>query len=180
MNLLIILDSMVTIDSSSITLFSLFSNSDNSTPLLLNRYIEIQRTNSIVYRQLIKDLQRLKHHVLIDKQARECIRSIEARLYKFDCRKRFNEILIKKLENHLKFILLNSYQQHYRIDICKKVYELIETYVYANVNEYSSEQFLNVFFSQINQDQLRSSTVHYRYVSSDATISTVTSSLQSL
>ena len=51
-----------------------------STISILNRYIEIKQITPSVYRQLIKDLQRLKDRAIIDKQVIECIRSIEYRM----------------------------------------------------------------------------------------------------
>ncbi|CAF0798896.1 unnamed protein product [Rotaria sordida] len=159
---------------------------NNSIVPLMNRYIEMKQKNPVVYRYLIKDLQRLKDHALIDKQAIECIRSIECQIYKFDYRKRFNEILIKKFENHLKHIftvLPHSFEQHLRIDICKKLYELIEIYVKSNTNENSSDEVLRTFdsyISQMKQGQSRPSKTRYHYPSLDANVPTTSSSLQSL
>ncbi|CAF3948002.1 unnamed protein product, partial [Rotaria sp. Silwood2] len=158
---------------------------NKSTVSLLNRYIEMKQINQGVYRHLMKSLQCLKDHALIDKQAIECIRSIEIQIYKFDYRKRFDETLIKKLENKLKHIftvLSHSFEQHLRIDICKKLNELIEIYVKSDSNENSSDEFLNTFdsyISQFKQSQSRPSRTRYHYASSDAILPT-TSSLQSL
>ncbi|CAF0821315.1 unnamed protein product [Rotaria sp. Silwood1] len=159
---------------------------NKSTVPLLNRYIEMKQINQATYRHLIKSLQRLRDHALIDKQAIECIRSIEAQTCKFDYRKRFNEILIKKLENHLKHlftVLPHLFEQHLRIDICKKLNELVEIYVKSNTNENSSDEFLSLFdsyISQIKQGQSRPSRTRYHYASSDAVVPTTSSSLQSL
>jgi hypothetical protein len=155
----------------------------SSTISVLNRYIEMKQ---IVHRQLIKDLQRLKIHAINNRQAIECIRSIEIRLYKIDYKKRFNEVLIKNLENRLSQIfdtLSRSFEQPFRIEICKKLNELLEIYVKSNADEYSSEQFFisfDSYITQMKQGQTRLSKTRYHYSSSDAIIPTISPSLQSL
>jgi uncharacterized protein (UPF0305 family) len=134
----------------------------------------------------VKDLQRLKDRAMIDKQIRESIRSIEARIYKFDYKKRFDELLIKTLENRLKQIfgiLSRPFEQQYRTEIYKKLNELVESYVKSNTNENSTEEFLAVFESyitQIKQGPMRTSKTRYHYGSSDAIVPTISPSLQSL
>jgi hypothetical protein len=146
----------------------------------------MKQINQTVYRHLIKDLQHLKDRAIIDKQAIECIRSIEVRTYKFDYKKRFNELLIKELENHLKQVfnmLSHSFGQHLRIDICKKLNELVEIYIKSNTDENSFDELLKTFDSyitQIKQGQIRSSKTRYHYSSSDAVVPTMSPSLQSL
>jgi hypothetical protein len=140
----------------------------------------------IAHRQLIKDLQRLKIHAINNKQAIECLRSIEIRLYKIDYSKRFNEILIKNLEKHLSQIfdtLSRSFEQPYRIEICKKLNELLEIYVKSNPDEYSSEQLftsLDAYITQIKQGHIRLSKIRYHHGSSDAILPTISPSLHSL
>jgi hypothetical protein len=132
---------------------------------------------------LIKDLQRLKDHAIIDKQAIECIRSIEARIYKSDYRRRFHELLIKKLENRLKQtfnVPSHSSEQYLRIDICKKLTELISIYIKSNSEENSSDELLNTFDSYIKHIQLRSSKTRNPHIVSDAIVPTISSSLESL
>ncbi len=159
---------------------------DSTTISVLNRYIEMKQINQVVYRHLIKDLQRLRDRAISDKQAEECIRSIEARLYKFDYKKRFDELLIKKLQNRLQQIfntLSRSFEQQFRFDICKKLNELVEIYVKSNTDERSSDEFLITFDSyitQIKQGQIRSSKTRYPHGSSDAIVPTMSPSLQSL
>lgn len=155
----------------------------SSTIAVLNRYMEMKQ---IVHRQLIKDLQRLKIHAINNKQAIECIRSIEIRLCKIDYKKRVDEVLIKNLTNRLSQIfdtLSRSFEQAYRIEICKKLNELLEVYVKSNVDEYSSEQLLisfDSYITQIKQGHIRPSKTRYHYSSSDAIVPTISPSLQSL
>ncbi|CAF3674106.1 unnamed protein product [Adineta steineri] len=159
---------------------------DHSTIIVLNRYIKIKQINQTVYRQFIKSVQRLKDHALINKQAIDCIRSIEARIYKIDYSRRFHELLIKKIENILKELFHNfshSYEQHLRNDICKKLNELVIIYIKSNTDENSSDNLLSTFDSyitQIKQDQLRSSKTRSHHVLSDTTVPTIASSLESL
>jgi mitochondrial fission protein ELM1 len=146
----------------------------------------MKQVNQTVYRHLIKDLQHLKDRAISDKQVIECIRSIEARIYKFDYKKRFHELLIRKLENHLKQVftsLSHSIEQHFRNDICTKLNELVEMYVKSNTDENSFDELLNTFDSyitQIKQGQIRPSKTRYNNVSSDAVVPTMSPSLQSL
>jgi len=141
----------------------------------------MKKINQITYRHLIKDLQRLKDRAIFDKQIIECIRSIEAGLYKFDYKKRFNELLIKKLENHLKQMLntqSRSFEQQFRIDICKKLNELIEIYIKSTTDENSFDDLLTTFDSYITQ--IRLSKTRYNDRSSDTIVPTISPSLQSL
>ncbi|CAF3379440.1 unnamed protein product [Rotaria socialis] len=158
---------------------------NNSSTLILNRYMEMKQINQVAYRHLIKDLQRLLDHAFIEKQIIECIRSIEAQVYKVDYRRRFDEVLIKKIEAHLKHIFISlphSFEYHWRFDICKKLHEFVDAYINSNGNENSFDEFLNtfdVYISQIKYRPSRSSKTRHHYVSSDATVPRI-SSLQSL
>ncbi|CAF5176331.1 unnamed protein product, partial [Rotaria magnacalcarata] len=158
---------------------------NNSSPLILNRYMEMKQINQVAYRHLIKDLQRLLDHAFIEKQIIEYIRSIEAQVYKFDYRRRFHEVLIKKIEAHLKHIFVSLphlFEYPWRFDICKKLNEFVDAYIKSNANENSFDEFLNTFdayISQIKYRPSRSSKTRHHYVSSDATVPRI-SSLQSL
>lgn len=141
----------------------------------------MKQVNQGTYRHLIKDLQRLKDRVLIERQLIECIRSVEAQIYKIDYRKRFNEILIKKLENHLKSLFLNlphAFENHSRADICKNLYDLIETFIKTDATENLFDELLNTFTSNLShmkRNHSKSSKIRYRNISSDATVSSMSS-----
>lgn len=154
--------------------------------LLLNRYIDTKQINPTIHRHLIKDLQRFKDQALVDKQIVECLRTIEARISKFDYGRQFDEVLIKKLENQLKDrlnVLSNSFEQHLRADIFKKLNELVEDYVKSSTNQKSSDEFLMTFDSyitNIKESHPRSSKTHYHYASSHINNTPISHSLQSL
>ena len=155
----------------------------NSTKSTINRYLHMKQLNS---RLLIKDLQRLKLQSLIDRQALDCIRSIEFRLHQTDVKHRLDEFLIRTLEQRLS-VLFNSvsrpFDSSFRNDVWRKLHDLLENYLKFNREEYSFEQLLTTFDSQITsmkQGLIRTSKNRSHHDSFDAILPRVSPSLQSL
>ena len=160
-------------------------SSDRLVPTWLTRYADVKHVNATVHRQLIKELQRLTSHASIDRQAVDCIRSIEARMYPFDRSQRLTEPLIRKLESRLKQILHTlprPFELNQRLDICNKLHEFIENHLQASSSE-QSDEFLTAFdayAAQIKQNPFRLSRTRYNLASSQTTLSKMSPSLQSM
>ena len=157
---------------------------DPSSPHYLQRYIEMKSVHSNTHRQLIRDLQRLKTHALIDQQATDSVRSLEARLSKFDSRKRLTNSLMAKLEMRVKQIfhhLSRPSNEASRTEIIKNLGDLLETHLLA---EQQSDELIDTFDLHLAQHTksgpLRQSRTHYPIISSDIPIVKLSPSVQSL
>ena len=155
----------------------------DSSRSVLNRYLDAKQ---LLSRSLIKDLQRLKLQAMIDRQAIDCIRSIEFRLFKTDLKHRLDESLIKTLHKRLSELfssLSRPFDPSFRNEISNKLTDLLENSLQFNREDYSLEQLLTSFDSQIasmKQSRVRTSKNRYHQDSSDALLSTISPSLQSL
>jgi len=74
--------------------------------------------------------------------------------------------------------LFRSFEQQFRIDICKKLNELIEIYIKSNTDENSFDELLTTFDFYITQIQLSKTRHNYRL--SDSIVRTISPSLKSL
>lgn len=165
---------------------------DPSAPHYLQRYISMKSIHSNTHRQLIRDLQRLKTNASIDKQATDRIRSLEARLSKFDSKKRLTDSLMIKLEMRLKQIfhhLSRPSDEASRTEIIKNLGNLLETHIKSTTEnnllvEKQSEELIETFDLHIarhtNSGPLRQSKTHYPIIPSDVPIVKLSPSVQSL
>lgn len=168
------------------------SFSDPLSPHFLQRFVDMKSVNATTHRQLIRDLQRLRTHALIDQQTTESIRSLQTNLSKLDSKKRLTDALMNKLENRVKQVFhqfSRPSDQSLRTEIMRNLTELLQTHLHSDAeNDLPSEQtidaLIDAFELQLAQHSkpgsLRHSKTHYQIPATEVPIVKMSPSVQSL